>query len=566
MRRIDPRISEEVRWYLKTRGIPFPDCPPKVKTPEPVELDGAKFDPARVDHVLRVFSHLRHTQGEWAGRPLKPDPWQVAYFIAPVFGWVRENDHGELVRIIRRATKDVPRKNGKTTTAGGIAITLTAADNEPGAQVYALAAGKDQARFCFDPVKAMAEQAPSLKPYVKALTNRIIHPKSGSYFAVVSSLADLMHGANIHGGIVDELHVHKSPDLLHAVETGTASRRQPLIVTITTADDGRPETIYAKRRERLEDLATGVLVDPSVYGVIWAAAEDADPFSEATWKSCNPGYGISPTREFMQQAALEARQSPTDLAKFLRLHLGIRTTIGQAYIKPEDWAACTVELDLEALKLREVAGGLDLASTTDLASLSLCFPEESDESCWMLWHYWTPREGIEERERRDRVPYRQWVKDGILTATEGAVIDYDIVRKEVNEWRTRFPRLKTIGFDPWNATQLVKNLKLDGFDMVEVPQNITHLSDPTKELQRRVLAKRLRHNGNPIAKWNVNNTVIRSDVNGNIRPDKKASPDRIDGVMAAINALDQVIRREDDGGGFLGYMREKKREMEATSQ
>lgn len=559
MRRIDPRISEEVRWFLKTRGIPFPDCPPKIKTPEPVGADRAKFDPARVDHVLRVFSHLRHTQGEWAGRPLKPDPWQVAYFIAPVFGWVREDDHGQLVRIIRRATMDVPRKNGKTTTAGGIAIDLTTADDEPGAQVYALAAGKDQARFCFDPVKALAEQAPALKPHVRALANRIVHPRTASFFAVVASVADLMHGANVHGAIVDELHVHKKPDLLHAVESGTGSRRQPLIVVITTADDGRPETIYAKRRERLEDLAAGVLEDPTVYGVIWAADEDDDPFVERTWKKANPGYGISPTRAFMESAALEARQSPTDQAKFLRLHLGIRTSMdGAKYLKPDEWAACAASVDLGALKAHAVFGGLDLSSTTDLAGMALVFPED-DGTYSFAWHFWVPKEGIAERERRDRVPYRQWVKQGFITATDGDVTDYDRMRKDIGEWRARLPRLKQMGFDPWNATQLVGQLKQDGFEMIEVPQTLTRLTDPTKELQRLVIAKRLRHDGNPVVKWMANNTVTRSDINGNIRPDKKASADRIDGIVAAIMALDQVLRvPEKKNQGFLDYISDKR--------
>ena len=564
MRRIDPRISEEVRWYLKSRGIPFPDCPPKVKTPEPAGVKGAKFDPERVDHVLRVFSLLRHTQGEWAGRPLKPDPWQVAYFLAPVFGWVREDDRGQLVRIIRRATMDVPRKNGKTTTAGGVAVYLTTADDEPGAQVYALAAGKDQARFCFDPVKALAEQTPSLKPHVKALANRIVHSRSASYFAVVSSVADLMHGANVHGAIIDELHVHKKPDLVHAVESGTGSRRQPLIVTITTADDGRPETIYAKRRERLEDLAAGVLEDPTVYGVIWAADEEDDPFVEATWKKANPGYGISPTRAFMEQAAREAQQSPTDQAKFLRLHLGIRTQMVAKYLSPDEWAACTAEVDVDAMKANAVYGGLDLSSTTDLAGMALIFP---DEIPTFVWHFWAPEEGVEERERRDRVPYRQWVKQGLLTLTKGNVTDYDRIRKDLGEWRARLPRFKQIGYDPWNATQLVKQLSDDGFDMVEVPQTLTRLTDPTKELQRLVIAKKLRHDGNPIAKWMANNTAIRSDVNGNIRPDKKTSSDRIDGIVAAIIALDQVLRvPEKKNHGFLDYMADKRTAELASNQ
>ncbi|HXI96977.1 MAG TPA: terminase TerL endonuclease subunit, partial [Candidatus Acidoferrum sp.] len=184
-----------------------------------------------------------------------------------------------------------------------------------------------------------------------------------------------------------------------------------------------------------------------------------------------------------------------------------------------------------------------------------------------LWHFWAPREGVEERERRDRVDYRLWAKQGFLSLTEeDRVINYDVIRRDLGKMRERFPRLKQLGYDPWNAVQLVKDLKSDGFDMVEVPQTLTHLTDPTKELQRLVVARRLRHDGNPIARWMANNTVTRSDLNGNVRPDKEKSPERIDGIVAAIMALDQVIRQESKGSGFLDYMRDKRQEMAATSE
>ena len=233
------KISPEVAWYLSERGVPLPDCPPLIKTPEPRDEAGAVFDAERVDRVLKAFERLRHTQGALAGQPLRPDPWQVAYILAPIFGWVQhDDDAGMYVRIIRHAYVDVPRKNGKTTLAGGIALYMMAADGEPGAQVITAAVTKEQAGLLFKPVKAIVEKSPALNRVMQPLANVILHPKSDSYFKPVSSLAGAQHGLNLHAGIVDELHEHKSPELVETIETGTGSRRQPLIFIITTADAG----------------------------------------------------------------------------------------------------------------------------------------------------------------------------------------------------------------------------------------------------------------------------------------------------------------------------------------
>jgi phage terminase large subunit-like protein len=542
-RSVDPRLSEEVRWYLRTRGIPHPDCPPRFLTPDGSQLPGAVFDPGRVDHVLRVFSLLRHTQGRLAGRPLKPDPWQIAYKLAPVFGWVRENDDGDVVRVVRSAYFEEPRKNGKTTIAGGCAIYLTAADDEPGAQVYAVAAGKDQARFCFDPVKVLAEKSPHLSPYVRATASRIVHVPTSSYFAVVSSLADLLHGANIHGGIIDELHIHRTPDVVEAVETGTGSRRQPLVITITTADDGRQGTIYARKRERIEQLARGALVDPSVYGVIWAADPDAagyDPFDEATWASANPGYGISPTREYLRSAAAEAQQSPAQLATFLRLHLGIRTKQQTKFLELPAWDANRAELDETGLAGRECFGGLDLASTADLCALCWDFPDwqGGHEAIWRLW---APEAALLSLDRRTAGQASVWVGRGWLELTPGNVVDYGYIRQQVNRDRAAF-LVREIAFDRWNATQVVTDLMGDGAQMVQMGQGFASMNGPTKELQRLLLEGRYRHGPNGCLRWQVDNFAVEMDASGNVKPSKARAGDKIDGLVASVMALDRVMR------------------------
>ncbi|WP_103353618.1 terminase large subunit [Amycolatopsis sp. CA-128772] len=556
-------LSREVAYYLTSRGIPWPDCPPKLKTPEPDEQPGARFDPARVDRVLAVFGRLRHTQGKWAGNPLKPDAWQVAYVLAPVFGWVHQNDAGDWVRVIRRVYVDIPRKNGKTTTAGGIATYLTCADREAGAQVYAVASGRDQARYCFDPVKQIAERSPALSPYVKTLASRIVHKPSGSYFAVVSKVADLLHGANVHGAIIDELHVHKTAELVEAVETGTGSRTQPLTVIITTADDGRRTTIYARRREYVEQVARRALADPGLYGVVWACDEDDDPFAESTWRKANPGFGVSPTRESLAQAALQAKASPADLANFLRLHLGRRTKQETRYYEMADWDANASLVDTSKLRGRRAFGGLDLASTSDLLALCWLFPDD-DGGYDAVWRLWTPEENIPKLDKRTAGSASAWVRQGLITATPGNVADYGYVRDAIARDLDAYD-VQEIAYDPWNATQLVNDLVSDGAPMVQMRQGYASLSAPTKELQRLLLEGTperpvFRHGGNAAVRWQVDNVAVAMDPAGNVKPDKGKSGDKIDAVAAAINALARAMastgparsKYEDDDLMILG--------------
>ncbi|MFI0897109.1 terminase large subunit domain-containing protein [Streptomyces sp. NPDC020983] len=248
------------------------------------------FDAERVDRVPRAFEKLRHTQGAPAGQPRRADPWRVAYILAPIFGWVhRDSDADMYVRIIREVYVDVPRKNGKTTLGGGIALYMMGGDKEPGVQAITAAVTKEQAGLLFGPVKAIVEKSPALKRVVQPLGWVILHAKPDSYFKPVSSLAGAQHGLNLHCGLVDELHEHKSPELVETIESGTGSRRKPLIFIITTADAGKKESVYGRKRERIEQLARGVFRAPAVYGVVFAAEKDDTRSPRRRKKKANPG-------------------------------------------------------------------------------------------------------------------------------------------------------------------------------------------------------------------------------------------------------------------------------------
>ena len=547
-RSADLKLSPEVAWYLEDRGIPWPDCPPKIKTPEPAKFKGARFDPDRVDKVLAAFRMLRHTQGRWAGQPLKPDPWQVGYILAPVFGWVRlDPDSGQWVRIINSLYVDVSRKNGKSTLLGGIGLYLTGGDDEPGAQVIAAATGERQAGFVFQPVKQLAQSHADLKKHFKPYQKKVLHPRSGSYFEVVSAVADAQHGANIHGAVVDELHIHKDPELVETIETGTGSRLQPLIAIITTADTGRKETIYDRKRSRVEQLARGAIVDESVYGVIWAADPEDDPHVEETWRKANPGFGISPTRAYLQRASNEAEQSPADLAKFLRLHLGIRTKQETKYLDLPVWDRNSSIVDEQKMAGRVCYGGLDLSSTSDLCALAWDFPD-SDGGHDVLWRLWVPQGGVEALNRRTAGAADVWIRERILTVTPGDVADYDYIRQQIAADMDRFD-VAEVAYDPWNASQLVNDLMADGAPMVTHRQGFASMSAPTKELSRLLLQGTAekpvyRHGGNPALRWQVDNFAVEMDAAGNVKPSKKHAGDKIDGVVAAIMALGRATVAE----------------------
>lgn len=541
------KLSPEVVWYLQSRGIPLPQSwqVPLWKTPEPRDLPGAVFDPDRVDRVLKSFGLLVHTQGRWAGKALRPDPWQVAYVIAPVFGWVRfDEDANDWVRIARKAHVDLPRKNGKTTIAGGFAVYLTGADGEQGAQVLAVAASKQQAGYCFAPVKQIVESSPKLKAHLKAFASKIVHPRTGSYFQVVASVGDLLHGANVHGAVIDELHVHKTRDVVDAVETGTGARSQPLIVTITTADEGRPGTIYAEKREKLEKLARGVIVDFSFYGVVFAAAESEtalrelglDPFSEDAWKRANPGYGVSPTKAFLEEEATNAKESPASLARFLRLHLGIRTKQATRYIRLEAWDASAGVVDETALEGRECHGGLDLASVDDVTALCWLFPDRPNDTYHALWRCFLPADRLPDLNRRTAGAADVWVRQGFLTTTPGAVLDTAAVSKQIDDDATKF-KVLTIGYDRWGANDVTKKAGDGGLTMVGVGQGYGSLSASLKEILRLTLVKRLLNGGNPVMRWMVDNLAVAMDPSGNVKPDKAAAADKIDGVSALVTAM-----------------------------
>lgn len=537
-------LEEEIQWYLDSRGIEGRLKPPLWRTPNPPdEVDGkpVRFNPKAVDRVIRTIGCLKHTKGRWAGKPLELSATQIAYIIAPLFGWQIWNELAERwIRLRREVFIEMPRKGAKSTLASAIAMTMAFGDGEGGAEVIIGAASRDQAKACFQPLHDLATYSPLLqKAGVKTVTNEIRQPKTSSVIRVVSSRGELAHGTNPHASICDELHVHKDGVLLEALESGSGARLQPLSMIITTADEGRIHTPYDKRRSMIEGVSRGDFKAPRMYGAVWAAPDDADIYDESVWDAANPLYPETPSPDFMRAQADKARANAADRATFKRLHLGIRANQKEAFINVKDWDKCAGKGDWTPNDMvgSVVYGGMDLAAVSDLCALMYTCPMEDGTS--RVWgHYWLPEAALDRLDHMTELAATDWVRQGWITVTPGNVTDYDFIRKHINEDAEKY-RISSLGFDPWNSTHLTNQLSDDGLIMEKVRQGAVTLSSPTKELKRRVLSNPplIDHRGDPVLRWMVSCLVPHVDASGNVKPDKVRSRGKIDGVSALVTSI-----------------------------
>ena len=476
---------------------------------------------------------LTFTAGEWMGRPFRLEPWQQA-IVGNLFGWKRPDG----TRRYREAFIFVPRKNGKSELAGGLGNLLTFADGEPGAQVYCAAADREQARLVFNAARTMVEAEPELARRSHIYTNAIMAPR-GSVLKVVSAEAYSKHGINAHGVIIDELHAQPNRELVDVLTTSTGARRQPLLIHITTSDFDR-ESICNEKHDYARKVRDGVIDDPAFLPVIYEAAPDADWTDPDVWAKVNPNLGVSVSVEYLERECRRAQETPTYENPFKRLHLNMRTAQDVRWLSIEQWDACGgTPIDEAALYGRECYAGLDLSTTTDISALVLVF-RDPDGGVTLLPWFWIPADNARKREHRDRVPYETWARQGLIEMTPGNVIDYDYIRARINDLSKRF-NIREIAIDPWNATQLSTQLQGDGFEVVQFGQGYKDMTSPAKELEKLVVSGRLRHGGHPVLRWMASNVAVEMDAAGNLKPSKKKSTERIDGITAAVMALGRAL-------------------------
>nr|DAH92624.1 MAG TPA: Terminase large subunit [Caudoviricetes sp.] len=447
-------------------------------------------------------------------------------------------------------TSFVPTHNSEL--AAAIALYLLYADNEPSAEVYGAAADRQQASIVFDVAKRMVEMTLALlkRSKIMAATKRLVNYSNVGFYQVLSAEVGTKHGLNVSGLVLDELHVQPNRNLVDVLTKGSGdARTQPLYFLITTAGTDRNSICY-EYHTKAKDILEGRRIDPSFYPVIYGLDDGDDWNSEESWYKANPSLEYTITIDRVRDAHREALTNPAEENVFRQLRLDQWVGSAVAWVPEHIYDKGNIPINPESLYGRECYAGLDLSSTSDITAFVLVFPPlyEGDKYI-VVPHFWLPRETLDLRVRRDHVPYDVWERMGLFHITEGNVVDYNFVRKTINELHTMY-NIKEIAADRWNATQLITDLQGDGFTVVPMGMGFKDMSPPMKELYKLLLEGKFIHGGNPVLRWMAGNVVAEIDAAENIKPSKKKSTEKIDGIVAWIMALDRCIRHEMQGSVY----------------
>lgn len=504
------------------------------------------FDEAKAERFLEWMRLFKHTKGVLAGQHIEPHIIQKFVF-GNIYGWVHKNTG---LRRFKKAYWQVARKNAKSQSLACVASYEAMALGEPMAEVYIGATKREQSKIVWNEVKAQLQGCEHLKGKYRVAYGKIEHFKSGSVIVPLSKEdGKTGDGLNVQCGIIDEYHAHPTSEIYDVLVSGMAARPQPLLMVITTAGFDLNNPCYVVEYRYVSQILdpNSPIENDEYFVMINELDKDDDIKDESVWVKANPilcSYkeGI----EFLRGALKEALDAPEKMRNFLTKNMNVWVDQKESgYMDMSKWALCGRNLkDFEGYESRECYIGIDLSAKIDLTSVGFVFPND-DGAYTIFSHSFIPEETLQAKRKTDKVPYDLWVKQGWLTATEGAVVDYEFVKayiKEVIEKHNIKPVM--ICYDPWNASQFAQDMEKEGFVMVEIRQGIKTLGEATKDFREKVYQGKIIHNNNPVLTWAVGNAATRSDANENIMLDKSKSTERIDPIAAIINAYSQAMKRQ----------------------
>ena len=506
----------------------------------------SRYSQQAATRAIDFVGCLKHTKGAYRGVPFALTDWQRPDW-EQVFGCQRLNPNRaskrKWVRQYKRWFKAIAKKNGKTEEAAAAAGVLLYADDEFGAEVYSGASSRDQATLTYQTLKNMAKQVPELRRMSKFYdsTKRIYVPSTESTFQALSADADFSDGINPSGVVVDELHRHKNRELYDLLKQGSDTREQPLLIVITTAGFDQTSVCF-EEWEYARKVRDGIIEDPSLYVSLYETPQETTweqlAADESLWKLANPALGDFLREDGLRDLIREGQAKPALRNSIMRLRFNLWTSSDVAWFDIDTWDRCGGLVGNVAGQ--ECFGGLDMASTSDFAAWVMYFPEGHK----VMAHLFLPEEAIERRSPM-RAQLDAWSKDGWIHVTPGDCIDYDYIKQQVLRDAAVY-QIREIGYDPWNATQIALQLqdKLGENVMVPVRQGFATLSAPSKLLETLVSDRKLNHGGNPVLRWMASNCMVEVDANENIKPSKKRSTEKIDGIAALVTALDRAMHAE----------------------
>jgi phage terminase large subunit-like protein len=493
------------------------------------------FDEARASRICKFIELLPHTKGEWAGRLIELEPWQI-FILTTVFGWVDKRGR----RRYKTTYLEIPRKNAKSTLSSGVGLYMLAADGEGGAEVYSAATTKDQARIVWQDAKGMAQKSKGLQARfgVRVAAHSIYTEEGSKFLALARDQGGTLDGLNVHCGIIDELHAHKTRDVVEVIDAATGARAQSLLWQITTAGTNLAGICYETRTYTAKVLG-GQFTDHRHFGIIYTIDTDDDWAHPSSWAKANPNWDISVSVEDMTRKGERAVRVAGAQSGFKTKHLNVWVNAKEAWMDMTKWGQCAnPALTLDDFAGEECVMAVDLATKVDVAALVLLFKRA--DHYYLFPFFWLPEEVAQDEEGAH---YAGWAAEGYLHLTSGNVIDQNFIQETIRGLASRH-QVRGLAYDDWQANKFGTELREEGLPATEYRMTVQNMSEPMKELHAVIISGKLSHPDNPVMNWMMSNVVAKIDAKENIYPRKEQSKNKIDGPVAAIMAVGEWLTGE----------------------
>lgn len=487
-------------------------------------------DVKRAKAVIDFIELLRIPEGAKVGEPLKLEPFQKR-FITEIYS----NPHGT-----KQAYLSVARKNGKSALIAAILLAhIVGPEAKMNSQVVSGARSRDQAALVWSLAAKMVDLSPELQEFCHVIpsSKKIIGLPMNVEFKALSADGAKNMGISPVLAILDEVGQVIGPNdyFTDAITSSQGAHKDPLLIAISTQapSDADMWSIWLDDAER-----TG---DKNTVCHIYRADEDCDLMDRSQWKKANPALGKFLNAEFLEKQMKRASRLPSETAKAQNLYLNLRVSQETLWLSPIVWRENDKEPDIEVFRESGVHIGLDLAMRNDLCA-AVCSAADVNGDIHMMTFAFGPLGGIEERSRRDRVPYAQWAKDGVIYAPPGDVLDYDMIAQHLKVKLEELGiSIRTIQFDRYRINDFKAAAERQGFaveaEWVEVGQGFVSMTPRIEYMESLLLQRKLRTGMHPVLNLGAASAIAETDNAGNRRLTKKKSSQKIDGIIASLMAI-----------------------------
>lgn len=489
------------------------------------------FNESVVDKAINFIGTLKHFMGKSSGKHFKLENWQQ-FIIANIVGWYWKDGN---TRRFTSSYIEVSRKNGKTALAAALCLYYLIADGEDGAEVDLAANSKEQAKIAFEFCSSFSKQLDPKGKYLKPYRDNVQFALNNSKLKVFAADDSKLDGFNASFGLIDEYHAAKNSKVRDVIKSSMGMRNNPHLCTITTAGFDKTLPCYKLRSTSIEIL-NKLKTDDSMFIAIYSLDDKDNWTDKDNWVKCTPNLNVTVTSKYIKEQVQSAINNPSEEVGVKTKTLNLWCDVADVWLPESYIVKASKDIHLEDFRDCECYIGVDLSATSDLTAVSYLI--EKDNIYYFKTDYYLPESALVDKP--DRKTYKLWKQQGLITITAGNVTDYDYITNDIVA-ASNILNIQKIGYDKWNATQWAIHATEIGLPLEEYPQTMGNFNRPTKELERLILSGNTVIDNNEITRWCFRNVELKSDYNGNVKPNKGIKSKKIDGVIAIIQALGMYL-------------------------